>query len=163
MVKQDLFTTVFLTVAWRIVLYLIFMISDHFMYQLNNGKIQPVTFRDNLIIALHNSVTRVRYIWSPGFLFIWLYGKKYSVIWFLFIQLSGFSLMGRSKRFLGDCDSYLKELVCHCEIESNIVPKTLFRERQFNKSHWWKIVVQYLGFALKYLKKFLFSLTLTSF
>ena len=72
--------------------------------------------------------------------------------------------MGMSTRFWGDCDSYLKELVCHCEIEYNIFPQnSFFRERQFNKSHWWKIVVQYLGFAHKYLKKFLFSLTLTSF
>ena len=40
-------------------------------------------------------------IWSSGFLLIGLlYGKKYLVIWFSFIQSSGFGLMGLSPQKL---------------------------------------------------------------
>ena len=41
------------------------------------------------------------FYWSFGFLSIWLYGKKYSVIWFIFIQSSGFGVIALAHIFIG--------------------------------------------------------------
>ena len=45
-----------------------------------------------------DSVTRGRKNQSSGFLFVRWYGKKYLVIWFLFIRSSGFGLMPLSRQ-----------------------------------------------------------------